>query len=616
METGALFRPDGSCLFRVFAPEARFVTLELPRRGEARALSRGTGAEEGYWSSAFGDISHGEPYLFRPGGDRSYPDPASRHQPEGVHGPSAAWDQGLFAWTDGGWRGIPREDLIFYEMHAGTFTPEGTLDAAIGRLDHLVDLGITALEVMPVNAFPGRRGWGYDGAYPYAVHAPYGGPDAFKRLVDACHARGLAVFLDVVYNHLGPEGNYLAAFGPYFTDRHRTPWGRAINFDGPDHVPVREFFIRNALHWLRDYHLDGLRLDAVHEIHDESARPFLAELSERVEAFSRRDGRLRLLIAESDLNDDKVLRGRDQGGFALHGQWLDDFHHGLDALLHPATSNYRRSFGRTSQLAKAYRECFIYSGEYDPVRRMPWGRPSAHRPSGEFVAFIQNHDQVGNRMTGDRLTSLVGFEEAKLAAAALLLSPFVPLLFMGEEYGESNPFLFFADYGDPALVEAVREGRKREFRHHPDDPEPPDPMAEGTFAASRLDWSRPAAGRHRTLLAFYQALIRLRKSHPALARPDRGNMEVTECGAALLLRRRDPALPAVPDSGLAVFLNPSGAAVAWPAPLPAGTWDRVFDSAATEWDGPGGTAPAALEEGRSLMLGAFQAVIYLARNSS
>lgn len=597
----------------MFAPDAPEAAVEFPATHGIRSLKKD---RQGYWSAAWNDIAPGDRYLFRLGDRPGRPDPASHFQPDGVHGPSQVWDHGTFRWTDAGWKGLALEDMIMYELHAGAFTGEGTLDAVAGKLDHLVNLGVNALEIMPVNQFPGRRGWGYDGAYVFAVQNSYGGPDSLKRLVDACHARGMAVILDVIYNHLGPEGNYLGEFGPYFTDHYRTPWGRALNFDGADSGPVRDFFIENALFWFREYHIDALRLDAVHQIYDTSAIPFLAELGERVRLFSRHEGRERYLIAESDLNDTRVLRDRAAGGYGMHAQWLDDFHHCLDAMLHKEKSDYRRDYGDPFQLVKAFREGFVYSGEYSPSRRKCFGRSSAERPGREFIVFIQNHDQVGNRLTGERISQLSSYEAVKLAAGTMMVAPYLPLLFMGEEYGETNPFLFFADYGDPALVDAVREGRKREFNFLGTSGEPPDPCAESTFLDSRLDWSRKDAGRHRAQLEFYRALIGVRKAEPALRRPDKDNLEVTGLDLVFFLRRWARGLGGAPDSEIAAFLNFNSAPVTTRIQARNGEWDLILDSADRRWEGPGSAAPSLLDSGTRLPLGPLSFALYRKRQPS
>jgi maltooligosyltrehalose trehalohydrolase len=597
MRVGALYRGDGSCLFRVFAPLAAKVEVEAGGGGP-KPLFRG---ERGYWEAGIDGVRPGERYLYRIDDRQPRPDPASASQPDGVHGPSQVWDHASFHWTDGAWRGLPLDSYLLYEIHPGAFTPEGTLDAVASKLPHLEMLGVNALEIMPVNQFPGARNWGYDGAYPYAVQNSYGGPDALKRLVDACHARGFAVVLDVVYNHLGPEGNYLQEFAPYFSDRYRTPWGSAVNFDGPWSDQVRDYVVENALYWFREFHVDALRIDAVHQIYDMSARHILAELQERVADFSARDGRIRYLIAESDLNDPRVLNGKDAGGYGLDAQWLDDFQHSVDAMLRGKASAYTQDFGAYDQFPKALRSGFVFDGAYAPSRRRSHGASSALRPASQFVVFLQNHDQVGNRPRGERLNAILDFESYKLAAGAMILSPYIPLLFMGEEYAESNPFQFFADFGDPALKEAVRKGRKEEFAFLMDGGEVPDPIDAETFQRSRLDWERPTQGRHATAFAFYRELIALRKSLPALCKPSREGMELSGDGLAYLMLRRADAegeyAQAGETSAVCVVFNFGADAARVQARMGGGEWALIMDSADPKWGGTGSKAAGMAKSG-------------------
>ena len=424
---------------------------------------------------------------------------------------------------------MPLAEYIIYELHVGTFSPQGTFDGAISGLDYLCELGITAVELMPVAQFPGERNWGYDGTYPFAPQNSYGGPDGLKRLVDACHCRGLAVVLDVVYNHLGPEGNYLHSFGPYFTDRYRTPWGEAVNFDGPDSDPVRHYFIANALYWLTEYHIDALRLDAVHGIYDFSARHFLRELAETVHRQGEALGRQVHVIAESDLNDVRLINPPESGGYGLDAQWNDDFHHALWALLTGERAGYYGDFGRFSDLVKAFREGFVYSGGYSAYRRRRHGSSSAEVPASRLVVFSQNHDQVGNRLRGERSGEQLTLQQLKLAAATVLLSPYLPLLFMGEEYGESAPFPYFVSHGDAELVEAVRRGRLAEFAGFAHQGSPPDPQAEATFLSAKVDQQQRRRGDQRVLFDFYRDLIRLRRAWAPLFRPGRKNMRIVAC---------------------------------------------------------------------------------------
>jgi maltooligosyltrehalose trehalohydrolase len=454
--------------------------------------------------------------LFGEGERRQLPDPVSRWQPEGVHGPSRVVDPQAFTWTDGEWRGIPMADYVIYELHVGTFTPEGTFDAVIGDLERLQNLGVTAIEIMPVAEFPGPRNWGYDGVHLYAPHSAYGGPDGLKRLVDAAHAHGLAVVLDVVYNHVGPEGNYLDAFGPYFTETYRTPWGRAVNYDGAGSDEVRRFVIDNALYWVTEYHVDALRLDAVHGIFDFGALHLLQEMAEAVHDQAARLGRTVIVIGESDLNDPKLIRRPEEGGFGLDAQWSDDFHHAVHAAITGERAGYYVDFDGVEMIADALREPFVYAMRYSTSRNRRHGAPSVGIPRERFVVAIQNHDQVGNRAAGDRLSTLVSPEQLRLAAALLLLSPYVPLLFMGEEYGETNPFQYFVSHGDQKLLEAVSAGRREEFAAFGWAGDVPDPAAESTFVNSRLDRAKLDDPKHAAMVELYRDLIALRKRSEVL----------------------------------------------------------------------------------------------------
>ena len=474
-------------------------------------------SQTGWWAAPAESLAAGQDYWFLVDGQR-LPDPRSPWQPAGVHGPSRHLDHAAFAWTDLHWQARPLAATVIYELHIGTFTPGGTFDAAIERLDHLVELGITHIELMPVAEFLGERGWGYDGVALFAPHHAYGGPDGLKRLVNACHAKGLGVLLDVVYNHLGPSGNYLPQFGPYFTDRHATPWGAAINFDGPDSEEVRRFFCDNAIMWLRDYHLDGLRLDAVHAIIDTSATPFLEQLATEVDELKAHVGRHLILIAESDLNDPRVVRPWELGGFGLDAQWSDDIHHALHTVLTGERAGYYADFGNLADLATAMTRPFVYAGQLSQFRRRRHGRPPINLSGHRFVAYLQNHDQLGNRVGGQRVCHLVNLDRAKIGAALVLLSPYVPLLFQGEEWGASAPFQFFVDFHEePDLAAAVCAGRRREFEEfgwHP--AEVPDPTDPATFRRSKLDWRELNEPQHRELLDWHRQLIGLRRQVWAL----------------------------------------------------------------------------------------------------
>jgi maltooligosyltrehalose trehalohydrolase len=523
-------------------------------------------------------------YFYRFGGRKERPDPASRFQPQGVHGPSQVVNPN-FSWGDDSWSGLSLNEYIIYELHVGTFTPDGTFPAIIPHLHDLKNLGITAIELMPVAQFPGSRNWGYDGTYPFAVQNSYGGCEGLKRLVNRCHQAGLAVVLDVVYNHLGPEGNYLADFGPYFTDRYRGPWGSPINFDGPYSDEVRRYFIENALYWVTEFHIDALRIDAVHSLLDFSAQPFLQELALAVQEEARRLNRQVHLIPESDLNDTRLVRSRDLGGFGLDAQWNDDFHHALHTLLTGEDTGYYQDFGKLEHLVKSFRQGFVYTGEYSAYRRRRHGNSSGSISAERFVVFAQNHDQVGNRAQSERLAELVTFEAQKLAAGVVLLSPFIPLLFMGEEYGEIAPFHYFVSHSDPDLVEAVRRGRKNEFAAFGWQGEPPDPQDETTFLRSKLNHDLRSKGQHRILYEFYRELIRLRKESPVLRILDKDRMEVIgfEPEQVLWWRRW-----CAEEEAAAIFhFGKEKKSIS--LSLPAGNWRKQIDSADNTWRGPGST---------------------------
>jgi maltooligosyltrehalose trehalohydrolase len=587
---------EGRCRFCVWAPFTNSVQVHLvsPQdRLEALARDR-----HGYHCAVLDGVAPGALYRLRLDGSTERPDPASRFQPQGVHGPSQVVDP-AFEWTDGDWRGLPLQRYIIYELHVGTFTASGTFDAAVERLDDLAALGITAVELMPVAQFPGERNWGYDGVYPFAAQNSYGGPQGLKRFVDACHARGLAVVLDVVYNHLGPEGNYLRDFGPYFSDRYRTPWGAPINFDGPYSDEVRRYFIENALYWATECRIDALRLDAVHAILDFSARPFLQELAWTVKLFAEGLGRHIHLIAESALNDNRLIRSPDLGGFGLDAQWNDDLHHALHAVLTGERRGYYCDFGRFDDLLKALREGFVYDGRYSEYRKRRHGNSSRSIPASRLVVFSQNHDQVGNRMQGDRLCRIVPFEALKLAAGIVLLSPNLPLIFMGEEHAETAPFPYFVSHSDPGLIEAVRRGRREEFASFGWEGDPPDPQSAETFQSAKLNPElRLLPGPHQHLWEFYRRLIALRCSSGVLSSPDSPHPEVFRAGD-----RRVGGIRRWSDTeDVCIVFHAGEAPVSAPVPLPAGRWEKRLDSSEVEWGGPGSTLPGTIDsEGERLM---------------
>ena len=634
LATGATVRPDGAqgaadrVRFRVWAPRVRRVEAVFPRREGRREPLREV--DEGLYEVVLPDVPPGSDYTYRLDGGASVPDPVSRWQPQGVHGPSRVVDPAAHPWTDRAWAGLPLEQAVFYELHVGTFTPAGTFDAAIGRLDDLRALGVTAVELMPVAAFPGSRNWGYDGVHLYAPQESYGGPAALARLVDACHARGMALVLDVVYNHLGPEGNYLQRFGPYFSGRHHTPWGDALNFDDRDCEPVRRHFIDNALYWLTEYHVDGLRLDAIHAIFDFGVRHVLAELAEVFHEQARRLGRTAWLIAESDLNDTRVIDPPERGGWGLDAQWNDDFHHAQHALLTGARHGYFADFGRVADLCKALRQGFVLDGGYSRYRRRRHGMASLGRPGRQFVVAVQNHDQVANASAGRRLGALVPPAAERLAAAVLLCAPNPPLLFMGQEWGAATPFHYFTSHSDPAVARAVSEGRRRELLSLQNGAHFADPQAESTFVASRLDWAEAQRAPHAGLRRWYRDLLALRREQACLRElePARTRADGDDAARWLVLQREGA------DGSVAVLAcNYRGEAQPVPLPVRGAGWRRALWSGDPAYGGaaqaPGTPAPplalqaslpgdASAPQGAALAvpLGPWEAVLYLHRCAS
>lgn len=536
LDPGTRFAGDGEVVFRVWAPLAERVDLLLDGKGGERI--RMDPEPLGYFSKTI-PAGDGLRYSYSLGGGPARPDPASRGQPTGVHGPSELVDPRNLEWSDSGWRGVAQGDLVVYEAHVGTFTREGTFAGMVPHLRYLAEeLGVTALELMPVGQFPGGRNWGYDGVSLYAVQDSYGGARGLDRLVDACHRAGLAVILDVVYNHLGPEGNYLAEFGPYFSERYKTPWGPAVNYDSSGSDEVRRFVVNNALYWILEHHIDGLRLDAIHGIFDSSPKHILAQIAEGVRGAEGAVGRPLHVIAESDLNDPKIVRPRTAGGYALDAQWSDDFHHAVHAYLTGERSGYYQDFGSVADIASAIRDGFVYGGRYSAFRGMTHGASSRGVPAERFVVFIQNHDQVGNRPDGLRLSELVGQRAAKAAAALLMLSPFVPLIFMGEEYAETAPFYYFISHTDPGLVAAVREGRRAELAGQGWEGPTHDPFDESTFEASKLNHRLRDTKGHREVLLHYRELVKLRRAHPVVRGGEGVRSEVRELGGGCLEVRR------------------------------------------------------------------------------
>lgn len=513
---------DGACHFAVWAPEKESVELIITHPYQKTVTLQKD--EAGYWQTTVENVEPGLRYWYRIDGEMERPDPASLSQPEGVHKASEVIDRS-FAWTDDNWKGLPMEDLIMYELHVGTFTEEGTFESIIGKLDYLVDVGINAIELMPIGQFPGSRNWGYDGVYPYAAQNSYGGANRLKKLVDAAHAKGIAIILDVVYNHIGPEGGYLSNFAPYFTKKYNTPWGDALNYDDAYSDGVRNYFLQNALMWLDEFHIDGLRMDAVHAIVDLGAKHFVQLVKEKVNEVERETGRKKFLIAELDLNNPRYINPPDKGGFGLDGQWIDEFHHAIHSVLTGETSGYYEDFGSLQHIERAFRDTYVYNGVYSPHRNKIFGVPVGDNHYGKFVVFAQNHDHIGNRAVGDRLSSNLTFDELKLAAALVILSPYVPLLFMGEEYGEKAPFLYFTSHSDPELAKGVSEGRKKEFAYFNFKENYPDPQDEETFEKSKLSWNVKEA-ESAAMLRYYKQLIHLRKTVKALQGKERSSMIV------------------------------------------------------------------------------------------
>lgn len=570
---------EGKTQATVWAPLAETVSLHSGQN--TIALEKG---EHGYWHAASDLLTEGSRYKLKIDDGEPFPDPASLSQPNGVHAESEVSNPQGFAWSKTAWQNPPLQDYIVYELHTGTFTAEGTFAAIEEKLDYLVELGITAVEIMPVAQFPGSRNWGYDGVFPFAVQHSYGGASGLQHLVDACHQKGLAVILDVVYNHLGPEGNYLGAFGPYFTNKYNTPWGPAVNFDDAWCDGVRRYFIENALMWFRDFRIDALRLDAVHAIKDFSPVHILKEIKQYTDELMRITGRKHYLIAELDLNDTRYLEAAHKGGYGLDAQWIDEFHHALRVTAGGETTGYYSDFTGLADLAKSYKDGYVYDGQWSPHRKKFFGAKATAIESHRFVVFSQNHDQVGNRMLGERTSQLVSFELQKLMAAGVVLSPFLPMLFMGEEWSEPNPFLYFVSHGDADLCEAVRKGRKEEFAAFHAQGEAPDPVAEETFLRSKLQWQLLGEGRHAQMFRYYKNLLTLRKTLPALQAADRKNIAATvlEENKALQLFYQNEKRYAV------CFFNFSKQPVGVRF-IRAREWTLALDSAATEWGGPGDT---------------------------
>ena len=605
MIPGAEYLGNNNCEFTVWAPFADDISLKITKPTEQVILMKKN--EKHYWKVKANNIIPGTKYFYKINNDKERPDPASNFQPDDVHGPSQVIDHTEFKWTDNEWKGISIDEAVFYEIHTGTFTTEGTFEAAISRIDDLKDLGISAIEIMPVSQFPDGRNWGYDGTYVYAPDKFYGSPDSLKKLINACHEKNIAVVLDLVYNHFGPEGNYANEFGPYFTHKYKTPWGMSVNFDGEYSDEVRNFFISNVLFWFTKYHIDGIRLDAIHEIYDMSAKHILQEINENVEKLSADDKKKRMVIAESDLNDVKIIKPIDQGGYGCTAQWSDDFHHAVHSVLTNEDTGYYEDFGKVENIADALRNSFVYAGTYSHHRKRRHGNIANDVPVSKFVINIQNHDQIGNRAFGERLSSLVTFDALKLACATMFLSPYIPLIFMGEEYAEKAPFLFFVSYLDSDLIHSVREGRKKEFSSFKWQGEIPDPQSESTFLKSKLNWNLKDEGNHKQLRNFYKELLRLRKTIPALKYKKRRHMEVTgnNMDKVITLKRWKE------DESILALLNYNSRTIDYKIEHQDGDFFKILDSADAQWNGSGSLVSDKLDLNENkIILKDYQVVLF------
>ncbi|MCF2447413.1 malto-oligosyltrehalose trehalohydrolase [Dyadobacter sp. CY345] len=591
---GVNFNENGQAEIVLWAPKVELVEIYYVNENRSEPLF---GGEQGLWTLTSDALKPGDLYFFKLDGKVQFPDPATLSQPDGVHGASQATDIEEFSWTDDKWKNIGLKDYIFYELHVGTFTDEGTFAALEEKLDYLIDLGVTAIEIMPVAQFSGERNWGYDGVFPFSVQSSYGGAKGLQQLVNTCHNKGLAVVLDVVYNHIGPEGNHFENFGHYFTEKYHTPWGNAINFDDAWCDHVRNYFIENTLMWFRDFHIDGLRMDAVHAIKDFSALHILQEIKLHVDELIQKTGRNHYLIAELDLNDTRYINPISKGGFGLDTQWIDEFHHALRVSSGQPQTGYYSDFEGVVSLAKSYEDAYVYDGGYSEHRKKKFGTKATENPGQQFVVFSQNHDQTGNRMLGERTSALVSFEMQKLLAGAVLVSPYLPMLFMGEEYGETNPFQYFVSHTDPELAEAVRKGRKKEFEAFHIEGEAPDPMSEETFMNSKLQWQLIEQEPHKTMLSFYKKLITLRKEQAALHVLNRKDVSV-ECMAeqeVIILQRQHKIQHTI------CMMNFSKLPQQVKVPVYSPVWHKLIASSDLKWKGPE-DLPRTIAEEISLVL--------------
>jgi maltooligosyltrehalose trehalohydrolase len=599
---GINFKSNGAAEVLVWAPKVEKLSIDLIEAGTSLPLHK---QEYGYWSLETEDIKPGTHYKFLLNDEAAHPDPASLSQPGGVHNASEAIDLTSYKWQADDWNNIDLQDYIFYELHTGTFTSEGTFKALEQKLNYLKDLGVNAIEIMPVAQFPGERNWGYDGVFPFAVQNSYGGAKGLQHLVDTCHQKNIAVVLDVVYNHLGPEGNYMDLYGHYFTDKYHTPWGNAVNFDDAWSDAVRQYFIENVLMWFRDFRIDALRMDAVHAIKDFSPVHILKEIREHVDRLMQETGRRHYLIVEMDLNDTRFINPISKGGFGMDAQWIDEFHHALRVTAGEASTGYYSDFNGLKHLAKSYKDAYVYDGQYSPHRKKTFGVKAEDNPGEQFVVFSQNHDQVGNRMLGERTSQLVSFEMQKLLAGAVICSPFLPMLFMGEEYAETNPFLYFVSHTGKELAEAVSKGRKKEFADFHIEGEAPDPNDEQTFLHSKLQWDLLQKEPHRNMFSYYQRLLALRKKEPALHHLSRTELEVAaneENKTLALYRWHD-------NDYVVCLMNFSKKTQEFVMPAEGSEWNKLLGSADIQWGGVDSTKDC-VNGGEKISLPAESLLIY------
>jgi maltooligosyltrehalose trehalohydrolase len=601
LPVGSFDKGDGRCDFRVWAPGKKKIELVF-RDGKNDAVTAMVKDERGYWTTSARNVFPGTHYYYRIDGGKEFPDPASRWQPQGVHGPSAIVDRN-FDWTDNDWRGLALKDMIIYELHVGTFSPEGNFEGVINKLDYLKDLGINAIELLPVSQFPGERNWGYDIAFPFAVQHSYGGVAGLKKLVNAAHEKNMAVILDVVYNHASPEGNYLAEFGPYFTEKYKTPWGAAVNLDDAWCYGMRQYILQNTNMWLEEFHIDALRMDAVHALFDTSAQHIVYEIKKNASVLESRTGRRKVIIAEFDLNDPRHITPAESGGYGLDGQWNDEFHHAVHSLITGERNGYYEDFGTIDHLERAFRDTYVYTGQYSVQRKKEFGI-AVTNALNQFVVFGQNHDQVGNRAVGDRLTSTLSFEQLKLVAATFLLSPYIPLLFMGEEYGETNPFQYFSDHSSTDLVEIVRKGRKEEFKAFGWQQEPPDPFSIDTFNNSKLSWKIAGDEQRQCLHRFYKYLIRFRKEHKAYRSYERASLFVYPSKERKLLAFEKIDVGA----NILVVLNYNNQPEEFSATRFEGK--LLFDSSSSEWMGENSRTKSIISEADKIIINPYSAVVF------